>query len=48
MGPIMVCIKVTVTKHVKIIKEDVVTWVDLRKEFPLFHVHGVMGPYFKN
>jgi len=46
MGPIMLCIKVTVPKHFKLIKEDGVTWVEFREEFPFIHVQGVVGVNF--
>ena len=40
----MVCIKVTMAKHFKLIEEDVVAWVELREKFPFRHVEcGGMG-----
>ena len=40
----MVCVKLTMAKHFKLIEEEVVTWVVLREKFPFMHVKcGGMG-----
>ena len=41
--PIVVCVKFVMAKHAKVIKVDVVPWMELRKDFPFVHIHGVMG-----
>ena len=40
----MVCVKLTMAKHFKLIEDKVVTWVELREKLPFMHVKcGVMG-----
>ena len=40
MCPIVIFVKITMSKHVKVINMDVVARVKLRKEFPFNHVRG--------